>query len=428
MLLLLAAGIPAAAAQEPAPSPASDLTFVLILSRHGVRSPLLRNEEMARFAADPWPQWEVPAGILTPHGRKVMELMGAYYRAYYASQGLLSGDPAVDSSRIFIRADGNQRTIESARALGEGLLPGKSVVIHALAVNRPPENGSDHTGDPLLDPDTPVLRSDSGLRTASVLGRIGGDYGLLLEENRPALEALERVVLGGDGTPPPGKVSLFSLPPGGALWTDAQRMVDAIALEYADGKPLADVGWGRIRPADLPPLLSLSSLVFDLNLRTRFRAQASASNLADHILSTLEQAATGQAVDGALGTPRDRLALVVGHDSNIIPLGGLLNVGWRLPGASFNPVLPGGAMIFELRRMRANGRFVVRTRYVAPTYAQTRAAVPLTLENPPAAAPIFVPECSVASPGYDAPLELFAAHLRAAINPSLVEPEPAGVR
>ena len=142
----------------------------------------------------------------------------------------------------------------------------------------------------------------------------------------------------------------------------------------------------------------------------------------------LEQAAAGKAVDGALGAPGQRMVVVVGHDSNIVPLGGLLGLEWRIPDAPPNPYLPGGAMIFELRRRRSDGQFLVRTRYVSPTLRQTRDGAPFTPEHPPASAAIFVPDCGTADPGYDAPLELFAAHVRAAIDPKLINPEPAAVR
>lgn len=420
LCLLVAAGVAAAAAQPPAAPPDSDLTFVLILSRHGVRSPLLRNEEMSRFSRDPWPEWEVPPGILTPHGQRVMELMGAYYRAVYQAQGLLSGDPSRDAAGIFFRADANQRTTATARALGQGLAPGVPVVVHAL--------NTDRRGDPLLDPDPPLGLADPALRAASLLGRIGGDYGLVVEEYHPALVTLERVLLGGDGTPPPGKVSILDLPPSAVLWQTAQRTVDAMTLAYADGKPLDVVGWGRLRPGDLMQLMTLSALNFNLTWATPFHARAATSNLAYHLLATLEQAARGQPVEGALGSPGQRMAVLVGHDSNVVPLGSLLDLGWRVPGSPANPFLPGGALVFELRRRRADGQFLVRTSYVSPTLDQTRAALPFTLEHPPATSPIFVPDCSTAAPGYDAPLDRFAAHVRAAIDPQLINPEPAEAR
>lgn len=421
LLLLAALGISAAAAQAPAAAPESDLVFTLIFTRHGIRSPLLKNEEMAQFATDPWPQWEVPAGVLTPHGRQVMELMGEYYRAYYTAQGLLTGDAAKDAAEIYFRSDANERTINTARALGEGLLGGSAVVVHALPMTNA------HSGDPLVDPDSPLERTDRALRTASLEGRIGGDPRLLVDENRITLEALERVLFGGDGTAPAGKTAIADLP-AGSLWQGAQRVVDALTLEYADGKPLAEVGWGRLHPADLPQLMTLSAMNFDLTWRTPLHARAAASNLASHLLSTLEQAARAQAVPGAIGAPGQRLVVVVGHDSNIVPLASLLDIDWAVPGAPQSPFLPGGALVFELRHRRRDGQFLVRTRYVSPTIEQSRAARPFTLEHPPASAEIFVPGCSRADPGYDAPLELFAAHLRAALDPKLIVPEPPGVQ
>ena len=58
----LVSGMPVAAQSAPAAQAEgkSDLQFVVLLSRHGVRSPLLKNEEMAKYAAEPWPKWEVP--------------------------------------------------------------------------------------------------------------------------------------------------------------------------------------------------------------------------------------------------------------------------------------------------------------------------------------------------------------------------------
>jgi 4-phytase/acid phosphatase len=421
LLLLAGLGISSAVAQAPAAAPDSDLVFTLILSRHGIRSPLLKNEEMAKYAAEPWPQWEVAAGILTPHGRRVMELMGEYYRAYYTAAGLLSGDAARDASQIYFRSDASERTINTSKALGEGLLGGRAVPVHALPMTNA------HSGDPLLDPDTPLERTSSPLRTASLQGRIGDDSRLLVDENRLTLDALERVLFGGDGTAPAGKTAIAEVPAAG-LWQAAQRVVDALTLEYADGKPLAEVGWGRLHPADLPQIMTLSELNFDLTWRTPLHARAAASNLASHLLATLEQAARQQAVSGAIGGPGQRLVVVVGHDSNIMPLARLLEIDWAVPGAPQTPFLPGGALVFELRHRRSDGQFLVRTRYVSPTIEQSRAALPFTLEHPPATAAIFVPDCSLPDPGYDAPLDLFAAHVRAALDPKKIVPEPAAVR
>jgi 4-phytase/acid phosphatase len=422
LLLLVPSTLWAAATPPTSAAPDSDLVYVFILSRHGIRSPLLTNEKLALYSADPWPQWEVEPGILTPHGRRQMELMGAYYRTDYVAQRLLSGQSAPDSARIFFRSDNDERTIASAEALTEGLMPGAPAKIHFLPHGQK---------DPLLNPaNAHVGHPDYALGTASILGQMAGKPELLVEENHFAFDLLERLLSGG-GSLPAGKPTVLDLPPtmdwGKGPVAGGKELAEAVMLQYADGKPLNEVAWGRFSRADIIPLTALISLGF-FQVRTYYIAQVVASNLAAHTLATLAQAAQGKPVEGALGHSGDHMAIVVGHDDNIAALGTLLHIRWQVPEAVSNLPLPGGALIFELRRKRSDGRFLVRTRYVSQTYDQMREGGVLTLEHPPAVATIFVPDCSSASPGYDAPLDRFTAHLRAAIDPEFTAPEPDGVR
>jgi hypothetical protein len=51
-----------------------------------------------------------------------------------------------------------------------------------------------------------------------------------------------------------------------------------------------------------------------------------------------------------------------------------------------------------------------------------RTGVALTLKNPPAIAPIFIPGCSVSTPGYDAPLERVESLIHRVMDPAFVAP------
>ena len=82
---------PASAQLLPIP-PGWQIERAVLLSRHGVRAPLESNEEMNRFAATPWPAWQVPPGFLTPHGAELMRLMGRYYRVLYGGRGLIQAE------------------------------------------------------------------------------------------------------------------------------------------------------------------------------------------------------------------------------------------------------------------------------------------------------------------------------------------------
>ena len=425
-LVVFGAGV--ASSEVWATEPETDVLMSIMVTRHGVRSPLLdANTAFGMYSAGPWPQWPVPAGHLTPHGKRQMEMMGAYYREFYLRAGLLSGRTDQDAERIILRADSDQRTIETARDLGAGLLPGRALVVRARPQDKP---------DPLFEPIKAGLgHPDFLLAAAAVLGRIGGNPANPVTAHAAEFAILERVLLGGDGKVPAGKKSLLdspvSLDPdlrvGNAVsikgpLRDAMRCTDNFVLEYAEGMPLADVGWGRLSRADLTELLQIHSLYFNLTQTTLYPAQVQASNLASHILATLEQAATGRAVAGAICSPAGRLVVLVGHDTNLTNLAGLMRVSWRMDGSQDDPIFPGGALVFELRRRRIDGQALVRLSFVCQTLEQMRAGDAPTLESPPVVAPIFMPGCSAATPGYDAPLERVEALFHQVIDPGFVAP------
>jgi 4-phytase / acid phosphatase len=406
-----------------AAAPPEQVRLVVIVTRHGVRSPLPLAGGIGQYAAQGWPRWEVPPGILTPHGAQEMADMGYYYRERLVAQGVLSGNPALDLARVYFQSDNDERCEATAREMAMTLLPGRMAVVHALPEGR---------ADPLFLPaKVPVGRPDRARAVAAILGRMGGDPAALGPVIRPNLEALEGVLLGGK-PPPPGKVSILGLPsavrekPGDTLATTVGPLhlgdyfAEYFLLEYEDGMPLSQVGWGRVDGAMLTRLMQLHELDWEYELRTFYVAQAQGSNLASHVLQTLEQAATGRPVPGAIGTPADRVVVLAGHDTNIANLGGLLGLSWIVPGSWPNPQLPGGALVFELRRRE--GAWYVRTLYIAQTPEDVRAGRVPTLKDPPAIAPIFVPGCSGARPGYGAPLAAFAARVRAAVDPRFVDP------
>lgn len=403
-----------------------ELRLVIILTRHGVRSPLQSPEALAKLAGRPWPAWETAPGIQTPRGNQLVGLMGDYYRMRFLRSGLLSGDPAADGPLVFLRADNDQRTIETARILGKALVPVGEPEVHAL------EKG---TADPLFQPfRAHVGHADGALAVASVLGRMGGDPRNI--EIAYATQFAElKDILYGHGTSPP-EASGFSVPssvkPGdnylvkfsGPLLA-AEVCTDSFILEYADGKPAAEVGWGKVDGKVITDMLALHELLFDFSERTFYAAQVTGSNLASHIVDSLEQGALGQPVPGALGPAGERVIILGGHDSNIAAVGGLFGMNWCVPGTQLNPMLPGGALVFELwKRGGPQDDYFVRTSYVAQTLDQQRDAVVLSLDTPPALAPIFIPGCGGLGPNFDAPLKAFVRQARKLIDPAFIAPEP----
>jgi len=61
--------------------------------------------------------------------------------------------------------------------------------------------------------------------------------------------------------------------------TVAATAVDPFIMEYANGLPVSEVGWGQLTAAGISQILRLYNLILDLECRTPYLAQLESSNL-----------------------------------------------------------------------------------------------------------------------------------------------------
>jgi 4-phytase / acid phosphatase len=393
------------------------LKYVVILSRHGVRSPTWDRERLAQYSAQPWPDWGVPPGYLTPHGRELITILGAYYREWLNREQLLHGKGCGDKGRVYIWADTDQRTLETGRALSESILPGCAVPVNSR-------------GDGIKDTIfSGVPGADPQIALKDVRLRLGADPQALLAAHRTSLETLQSILDGGQPTPKKllpnpaevgvglqGKTIELTGP-----FAVASTMSENLLLEYANGMAPADLGWGRLNQDNLFQVLGLHRLYANLMRRTPSLARARGSNLLAHILASIKQAESQKTQPGAIGPPDTALLILSGHDTNQSNVSGMLGLSWAMPGYQPDETPPGGALIFSLWRNPENGQYFVRLEYLASSLDQMRNANALTTATPPARQQVVVPGCDSPPAAPGCLWHRFITVMEGSIDPSLVE-------
>jgi 4-phytase/acid phosphatase len=420
---LLVAVIATALAGDASAAADDELVATVIVSRHGVRSPIAARTPLAAIAADPWPAWPVPPGHLTPRGAELARLLGVYYRDHYAAQGLLPAQGCPQPGDVFAWADVDQRTRVTAASLLEGMFPGCGLTAGYRAGAKV---------DPLFHPARAgTCRIDAAQARRSVLDRIGGNFTAVLSSHRSELAAMQSVLkcCGPAVCRASGANALCTLSDLPTTITASHGRVrltgpisiastaaEVFLLEYAQGLPADQVAWGRAStPAALQPLLRLHVLDFDLMLRAPYLAAREGSALVQRVLAAMRQAIDGRA---SASEPAGRkLMLLVGHDTNLANIGGMLGLHWSLPSYLPDATPPAGALHFELRRERASGSHRVRVRHVAQTLEQMRELLPLDRAHPPEAATATIEGCQADESGSCA-WGAFEALARKAIDPA----------
>jgi 4-phytase/acid phosphatase len=411
-LIVVIAGLAAISPVCSADGPQAELKYALVLSRHGVRSATWETARLNEYSTAPWPDWGVAPGELTPHGRAAVKLMGAWYRSLFSGSGLFNANGCRDAARIFIHADTGQRTRETGKAFAESILPGCEIPVEVAPGGK----------DPLF---SGVGKADPELVGNAVRKRLGPEA-TVLKNHAQAFDALMRILTGGGtphrnlmtAAPDEGKGADAGIPPPLSI---ASTFSEVFLLEYAEGLPQSELGWGRLTKENLLQILELHTAYADAARRTPVIARAGGSNLLAHILASLEQAASGKRVAGALGQPDGALAILAGHDTNLSNLSGMLDLSWKVPGQAADDTPPESALIFSLWRDRADGEYFVKLEFVAPSLDQIRRLDPLTLASPPKRVAVSFPACGSPRADGGCPWLAFRAAVTKAIDPKFID-------
>jgi 4-phytase/acid phosphatase len=384
-----AADAPAAASSSAAASPdVSNLRLqrVVMLMRHGVRPPTKPQVSPPGTNDQPWPLWPVDFGELTPHGYSAVKLLGQWDRANWAARGLLPATGCPVPTAVRVQASAKSRTQDTARALIEGMAPDCGI-----QVSHPADKKDDHLFHPL---ETGAVAIDGDLALAAVQARVpAGGLQAEVQANAPLFALLNQAL----GCTPKAACDLSQRPAGlqrnegdrpdvGDPFGAASTISQTFLLEYLEGMPMKDVAWGRLSREQIGELLQFHVIKFNYQGRAPYVAARAASPLARRMLEAVEHG--------------PKLTVLVGHDTNIADLGGMLDLHWQVTDYPRDDPPPGGAIGFEVVADDA-GRQFVRAFYRAQTMDQVRKLQPLNEHDAPDYDYLKIPGCAELCPVAD---------------------------
>ena len=345
-LILAGAAFALAAGASAQAKPPATIERIVLLMRHGVRPPTKAQPMPVGIAVDAWPAWSVKPGYLTGHGARAVTLLGGFDRSVVAAR-LFGGRACPAAGSVAVLSDSDQRTIATGDAWIAGFAPGCGIANDHHAQDDP---------DPLFSPiDTGAVPFDPARANDAVAADLGpGGLAAIEAKQRGVLTMLDRILCG----PKPVSGCGVSDKPSRLVPADTgtrpkfkgaldlgSTAGQILLLEYGEGKPMAEVGWGRATKADIAAASALHAVEYRVLVRPAYVAARNSALIAKRMLS-------------ALTDPGARFTLLVGHDTNVAALAGLLDLHWHAPGFAADDPPPGGAIGFELVRDRHGKRFV----------------------------------------------------------------------
>ena len=360
LVYLLSFGQAAAASNDT--NNGDRLERVAIIMRHGIRPPT-----KAKFLPDGasnkiWAKWDTPYGHLTKHGGEAIAKIAQFDLLTY---GGLVGNSC---NNIKIIADNDERTISTAAIYGKTFTNNCNPKVESVPDGAVDKRFAPFEGDAKFDANLMLQAAYKDLPK--------GGFATIEKQHQNLLNKIDTIIgccqaplcdtsvscsLYDDKGKFLGRNGRVKLE--GGLDT-ASTAAQVLLLEYADGKPMKDVGWGQVSREDIRNFSKFHALEFKLTSRPKAIAQYASKP----ILAEVDKALFAANAPAVL--------LMVGHDGNLANIGGALDLHWVAGDLAPDDPSPGGAIIFEKWR-KADGREYIVTRYRSQTLDEMRYLRPL---------------------------------------------------
>ena len=348
------------------------LDKVVILSRHGIRTPLENTiaflEKSSPFK---WPSWDHAYGYLTTRGG-VLETFFGHYLSQWLEQQNIKLTP--ENPDIYVYANSLQRTVATAQFLVAGAYAGYDIPIeHKYTIEKM---------DPIFDPS---VQNDSSEIKQQVLKEIeeADKKGSIFKNLAPAYKMVSDILdyphsklyseLKCDFADIPYELHFVKNeePELRGPLAIGICVIDAFLLQYYSAFPKEQIAWGRITSQEQwQQLMQIRNHYIDLVFHSRTIARHNSKLLINKI-------------DDLLHNKTHKVNLLVGHDSTIAALLGALDFAeYQLPNQCENTPI-GGMVVLQRYHNKASEEYLFKAEYVYQSFEQLYTAQPLDINHPP---------------------------------------------
>ncbi|WP_395370134.1 histidine-type phosphatase [Komagataeibacter diospyri] len=340
-----------AQAATPASQPAAPiLERVVLVARHGIRSPTHPIAELDAHTHRQWQAWPVAPGQLTTHGQRDLALMGAALGQHYRQAGVLPARGCTAGVLAVWSDAADQRTLQTGNIMAHALLPGCPVTPGSL-----PPGTHDPVFNDLPTQAGPALQHAIMTELSTTLAQD--------QKTRPAnvrqAQAMAQAVV------QPAGCSTTDSPcftqPDRATWhkgaphlsgglSQSADVAEDMLLEYAQGMSCADIGWGY---PDMRHVIDVLQPAHNHASRLVRRLPVLAFPRGHVLAGMITDLLTGGSVHGPAGdmiavtTP---IILFAGHDSTLDMLAAIFGLDWSFSDLP-DPTGPDTTLGFETWRM-----------------------------------------------------------------------------
>ena len=423
LLTALAAACVAAQAENTTLAPEGyTLEKVTILSRHGIRAPLVGyGSALAEATPHTWTPWKTEGGHLTPRGGELETRLAHYMDEWFDAVGLIKKDSCPTTDQLLVYANSLPRTIDTGKNFVKGAFPDCDITVHNLE-----EVGKmDNTFNPIVR--SPVDDAFVAKAEKSIDDMLGeGGFAKLNERLAKNYQILETVLdYDHSATEKEKQCDLEKMPnsltfaqnkePGtkGPL-RNGTGAADSFILQYYEGYPANEVAWGKIEtPEQWQAIVDLKNIYTDV----LFTAPVLAKEAASPLLAFIQNSFADHGYQHPLikDAQKAKFTLLVGHDSNVASLLALLQTApYQLP-EQYEKTPISGKVLFEQWRDK-DGKALLKIEYIYQTTPQLREDSELSLKNPPQHVTLKLEGCPTDANGF-CPMDDFNRVADAALKP-----------